>query len=167
MLKTSKGVTPVVATVLLLFIAVGAVGSAAVFLDDTMTSIGESIEDDMALEDRRDSTGLRIEYGHKSTGSDEEVLLDVRNTGSESLEIRRDGTDLWNIYLSNRPIDDWEYMDSDIDGEELVYLNPNEVLSIDTSVEWPDEGESVELDVNAPYGSSDSITCFNDGGNTC
>lgn len=166
MLKTSKGLTPVVATVLLLMIAVAAVGSAAVFLDDTITSIGESIEEDLALEERRASTDITIDYGYRSTGGTEYVLIDVRNTGSETLEVQQDGEKLWNMYIDGQP-QEWSYVDSDLESEDEILRNPNEVISVNTTEEFPDNEEMVEISLNAPYQSSDSYVCFNDGGNSC
>lgn len=156
-----KGITPVVATMLLLLIAVAAVGSASVFLQDTLTDVQDGLEDQVEHEERVDSTDIRIEFAYNE---EDYILVDVVNSGTTTLEIEEDGNKLWNLYMDSRP-ETWEYVDDAQGGDEL--LNPEDTITLNTTEEFPPEGESKEISLNAPYDTSDSYVCFNEGGNNC
>jgi len=156
-----KGITPVVATMLLLLIAVAAVGSASVFLQDTLTDVQDGLEGQVEHEERVDSTDIRIEFAYNQT---DYILVDVVNSGTETLEIEEDGNKLWNLYIDNRP-ETWEYVDDAQGGD--VLLNPEDTITLNTTEEFPPEEESKEISLNAPYDTSDSYVCFNEGGNNC
>lgn len=157
-----KGVTPIVATMLLMLIAVGAVASASVFLEGTLTDVQQGLEDQLAREDRIESSDITIETAYQGTAGF--LLVDVRNSGSVTLDIESDGNKQWNLYVDGRP-QRWEYVDTSNGGDES--LNPNGVISINTTTSFPATDNSKELSFNAPYQTSDSYVCFNEGGLNC
>lgn len=158
----SKGITPIVATMLLMVMAVAAVASASVFLEDTITEIQDGLEGQIQQEDRIASSDITIEYAYNSTEG--HLLADIRNTGSVSLEVEEDGSKAWNLYVDGRP-EEWEYVDSSMGGDEV--LDPNDVISLNTTFDFPDLDDSKEISFNAPYETSDSYVCFNEGGLNC
>jgi len=157
-----KGITPVVATMLLMVIAVAAVGSASIFLQDTLTEIQGNLEDQVAQEDDIESSDINIEFAYNGTNG--YLLTDVRNSGSATLDIEEGSSKQWNMYVEGRP-ENWEYVDSSLGGE--VNLRPNEVVSINTTQGFPEEEESTQFSFNAPLETSDSYVCFNEGGTNC
>ena len=157
MLKKSKGVTPVIATVLLLFIAVAAVGSAAVFLDGTIEQIQSGAESELEREELVRNSDIRIQNGFND--ANDNLNLEVRNTGSVTLSINEDSQRVWSMFIDGRPIDNWVASEDSI--------NPTQVVTIDTNEDYPDEDESVEISINAQYETSDSYICFNPGSENC
>lgn len=160
MFRKSKGVTPVVATVLLLFIAVAAVGSAAVFLEGTVQSIQDGAESELRQEDRIRDSEIRIESGFNN--SDDNLSIEVRNSGSISIPVNESGETVWSIFVDDVPNNDWS-----IEGGTVEEINPNQIITIDTERPFPDEGESDTVRITAPYETTDSHVCFNTGSLRC
>lgn len=158
----SKGITPVVATALLMLIAVAAVGSASVFLEDTIKGVQSGLEDEMAREELVENSDIRIDSAYNGTNS--YLLVDVQNSGSMTLDVEKDDTKLWNLYIDGKP-QSWEYVDSSLGGN--VSINPNGIISFNTTMAYPSDGSSKELSFNAQYESSDTYICYNDDSNFC
>lgn len=159
----SKGVTPIVATMLLLVMAVAAVASASVFLEGTVTDIRDGLEDDLEREDRISSSDIRVEEAYE--GSDGDIIVDIRNSGSVTLDLVDEGDKLWSLYVDGAP-EEWEIEGSQ-QGEDDVRINPNGLITINTGVDYPGVQDSKEISFNAPYETSDSYICFNEGGTRC
>lgn len=158
----SKGITPVVATVLLMLIAVSAVGTASVFLEGTISDLQDGLEDEMQEEEMIEASDIRIDRAYNGTSG--YLLTDVSNSGSVTLTIEESGNKLWNLYIDGAP-EDWTYVNSSMGGDEKI--NPNDIVSFNTTVAYPPSGNSVEFSFNAPYESSDRYICFNEGSNFC
>lgn len=157
----SKGITPVVATVLLMLIAVAAVGSATVFLEDTVEGVQSGLEDEMSRQDAVESSDIRIDSAYR--GTDGFLLVDVQNTGSMTLDIERDDVKLWNLYIDGVP-QEWEYVN--IAGPDES-INPNSIVSFNTTSSYPGNSNSKELSFHAQFENSDSYICFNDNSDFC
>ena len=157
MFRKSKGVTPVVATVLLVFIAVTAVGSAAVFLEGTISGVQEGAEDQLEREERIDNSDLRIQSGFNNTDGDLNIV--VRNTGSVTLPIRENGDDLFSIFVDNSPNNVWTVPEDEID--------PNQIVTINLTESFPPVDSSKSVRISAPYETSDSYVCYNTGDRQC
>ncbi len=67
-----KGITPVVATVLLLFISVSLVGTASVYVDDIIGQVQEGLEEETTEAEREDATQITVINSNDCT---------IRNTG--------------------------------------------------------------------------------------
>ncbi|MFP4038192.1 MAG: hypothetical protein ACLFTA_00210 [Candidatus Nanohaloarchaea archaeon] len=158
----SKGITPVVATTLLMLIAVAAVGSASVFLEGTIDDLQTGLEDEMEHDEMVEASDIRVDRAYRGTNG--YLMIDVENSGSVTLDIERDGTKLWNLYVEGRP-QSWEYFDSSRGGDESI--DPGEIVGFNSTVSYPSSGDSVEFSFNAPYRSSDSYICYSEGGNFC
>ena len=157
MLKKSKGVTPILATVMLLFIAVAAAGSAAVFLQGTVDDIQEGAEDELEREELIRNSDLRIQSGFNS--SEGYLFIVVRNSGSVTMPIVDDSDNVWSLFVENVPRDSWTAPEDSI--------SPNQIININTTVEYPANQNSVEVSVSAPYETTDSYICYNAGSNSC
>ncbi len=159
MFRKSKGVTPVVATVLLIFIAVAAVGSAAVFLEGAVGGVQESAESQLEREERIDNSDLRIQNGFNNTDGDLNVV--VRNSDSVTLPINEDGDTLFSVFVNNRPNNAWTVTG----GEDEI--DPNQIVTIDLNEPYPAVDSSKSVRINAPYETSDSYVCYNTGDRQC
>lgn len=157
MLKKSKGVTPILATVMLLFIAVAAVGSASVFLQGTVDDIQEGAEDELEREELIRNSDLRIQSGFNS--SEGYLFVVVRNSGSVTMPIVEDSEKVWSIFAENRPIGSWNAPQNTI--------NPSQIVNINTTQTYPPKQNSTEISIAAPYETEDSYICFNSGSNSC
>lgn len=163
-----KGVTPVIATVLLLTISVGAAASAYTFLSGTQKQVGESIESDLSDREKKQNSDLNIEYAYNNSNGF--VVLNVRNTGSISLELEEDNEKIWSLYADGKPVSSsagssgkgWKYYNSPQD-----ILDPNSVISINTTKQFPQRGESIAFRLVGQYGVKDSHVCQNSGSNSC
>lgn len=154
-----KGVTPVVATAILLFIAIASVGTASVFLDDLVESIQEALESDLEREERIEQSEISIITVYNN--SEGELGLTVENTGSITLDIEEDGVKIWNVYTDGSPAEDWETVD------DIERLDPVELVEIEVEEGFPEDGEETEIEVQAQYESSARYICTGTGEPTC
>jgi archaellum component FlaG (FlaF/FlaG flagellin family) len=159
-----KGVTPVVATALLLGISISAVASASVFMGNVLEETGSQFEDDLREQERRDQSTFAIEYGYNSSGGF--TFIDVRNTGQVTLAVEEENQKIWTLYVDGKP-HDWKYVNDDLSNQANVNVDPREVMRINTTVEYPSQGNSVELEVQGAYETSSAIVCTNIGEPSC
>lgn len=163
-----KGVTPVIATVLLITIAIASVSTAAVFFSEIAEQITQNVEDDLSQQERVDRSQITIETGFEDNG---DIILDIRNTGSIAMPVRGSNDDRWSIFLDSRPVDrengEWDYYDTSIGNEEDYYIDPQETIRLRIIDEFPDSGGSVIIETNAPYESGSTILCDDSGDQRC
>lgn len=146
-----KGVTPLVGTALLVLIAVSAVTSAAVFIQDTTQQVATTVEDRIQEDEFRDNSGIDIEYAYPNDYDN--ISLVVRNTGRYTLMIEENGNQLWNLYSDGRPVGySYEGQGSD------KMIDPDTTVTLETEVEFPD-GDYVTVNLEGTYGTSSSIIC--------
>lgn len=158
-----KGVSPVVAEVLLMGIAVSAAVSAGVFLQGTISDIQDGAEDQISQEDREESTSIGVDFGYNGTNG--YLLMDVRNTGSYTIAVEEEDQKNWNMYIDNIPVE-WNYTDgSDYLNQREVPLDPSSTITLNTTQKFPVTGESKEVEISGPYNLRTSFICFseNDG----
>ena len=162
MMNNSKGVTPVIATVLLITISVAATGTAYTFIMNAQQSAKDSYEDRFSQREIERRTDLNIEhiYEESSTGN---ALLVVRNTGSLTQQIETpESGKFWTLIVDGRPVNgdgtSWNYVDNSKDSLDEVNLNPQATISINSTVEFPNTGEKT-FKISGKYGSEDSIIC--------
>lgn len=157
MLRKSKGVTPVLATVLLLFITIAAVGSASVFLQSTVDEVQRGAESQLEREQLVRDSSIRILSGFRDVNGF--LNVEVRNTGSINLQIEEDSEKVWSLYLDRRPVSNWSSA-ADV-------MSPNQVVVINTSSKYPNATDDKEVTINAPYETEDRYICYNQGSNQC
>ncbi len=162
-----KGLTPVIGAVLLLGISVAATGSAFVFLQSIQENVQDNSADRVSENQRKIQSSMNIENGYK--GSNGHIIINVRNTGERSLEIQDpEENRLWNIYIEGRPLSDgstsWEFLNSRSD---QVYIDPQDMIPINTTEPFPSNSDSKLVRLTGTYETSDTINCFNSGGNFC
>jgi len=74
-----KGVTPVIAVILLLLITVSLVGFAAYFLQKVQTTAAADLENQLSHQDRERNAGVKILSVY--TGGSGNIIAKIRNTG--------------------------------------------------------------------------------------
>lgn len=153
----SKGVTPVVATMLLLLIAVAAVSSASVFLDSTISGVQDEVEGEVDRRGDVEATSVRIDETLNEGG---DIKVGIVNSGQQNLTVRNEqGTKVLNLYVNNLP-ESWNNPGTD-------QIGPGEKIYLDTDANFPSNGEEIYLAVHAPYQSSDEYVCTGSGGDFC
>lgn len=158
-----KGVTPVVATVLLISIGIAAVGSAGIFLQDVADQIMGNAEDEIAQDNKIENSEISIEYAFEN--GDGEISVDVRNTGSTTLQIVENSQKRWNIYIEGQPRPSWEFADSSLNSQSSVTIKPQEQIRIDTNSGYPSAGNAKRVQVSGTYETQSSIICtYSDNG---
>lgn len=160
-----KGVTPVVATSLLILIAVSAVSSAAVFLRDTTDDITSGVEDELSEQERIEGTSISIERGYNN--SEGNISLRVRNTGRYAILIEDDDTGTednkrWTMYVDGRPTS-FEY--ASMSNPNRVSLDSGETITLNTGVRYPSAGNYNRLEIQGRYETESGIICSNGGNN--
>jgi len=157
-----KGVSPVVAEVLLVGIAVSGAVSAGVFLQGTLGDVQEGAENRLQQEDRIESTSIDADFGYNGTNG--YFIVDIRNTGSYTLSVVDGGNKNWNMYLEGVP-NSWSFMQgSSYVGENEVLLNPQSTITINTTSKFPSTGNSKEVEFSGPYEISTSYLCYSENG---
>lgn len=159
-MNSKKGVTPVVAEVVLMGIAVSAAISAGTFLQGALDNVENSAEDQIDKEERVESTSIGIDYGTK--GVNGFLIVDVRNTGSYPLSVEEDNQKNWNMYLNDVPAD-WKFNSSRLQGETEFTLNPQSTVAINTTSNFPSSGDLTEVEIIGPYNVRATYPCYSDG----
>lgn len=158
-----KGVTPVVATVLLISIGIAAVGSAGIFLQDVADQIMGNAEDEISQDNMIEESEISIEYAFEN--GDGDISVDVRNTGSTRLNIVEDGQKRWNIYINGQPQPSWEFADTSLNSQSSVDISPQEQIRLDTNSDYPSTGNAKRVQVSGTYETQSSIICnYSDNG---
>lgn len=147
-----KGVTPVIATVLLIGIAVMATAGAYTTIQTVQESAAEQIQSDLDREAKEQQTEFNIEQVYNGTHG--HMIINLRNTGSRSLEIFRNGDKTISLYIDGPP-QDYEFT-----GSQPEFIEPDEMIEINTTEKFPEQSEQKYLTMSGPFDSSDSHTCF-------
>ncbi|MFB6116333.1 MAG: archaellin/type IV pilin N-terminal domain-containing protein [Candidatus Nanosalina sp.] len=159
-----KGITPVIATSLLILIAVSSVSAAAVFLRDTTGDITGSVNDRLSEQKRIEGTSISVERGYNNSDSD--ISLRVRNTGRYVILV--EGSDnganenkKWSLYVDGKPRD---FTYSRMTDPNRVALDAGETITIDTGIDYPTAGNYKRLTIQGRYETESGIVCSNSGG---
>ncbi|MFB6114722.1 MAG: archaellin/type IV pilin N-terminal domain-containing protein [Candidatus Nanohalobium sp.] len=155
---SSKGVTPVVATALLIGIAVSSVVTASVFMMESRKQVKNNFLDNLNEEQKEDKSELTIEYGYNQSGF---ILLDLRNTGSIALPLNKSGRSTLALYEGGRPDDSWRFL------SDRAALGVDGRITINTTERFPGIGNYTKIKVTGPFGTDSSIVCYNDGNPSC
>lgn len=153
-----KGVTPVVATSLLILIAISAVTASAVFLRDTTDDIQDSVNDQLSEEEMRENSEISVDYAYNN--SDGDIAIVVRNSGQYALAVEEDNEKRWNLYSEGEPVN-FDY--SSASGPDVI-IDPGGSKTLDSNVDYPSSSYKT-LDIEGPYGVSATVLCENSGGN--
>lgn len=160
----SKGITPVIATVLLMTITVAATASAYTFMTGIQDDFMDSTEDRLNNQEREAKSDINIETAYNS--SDGYLILSVRNTGSLTLNVEdSDGNKAWDLFIDGRPVDDgtgWEYR-----GNSKTSLAPQETIGINTTAKFPPSDSDALISLAGPNSASDDKVCYNSGSTSC
>lgn len=154
-----KGITPVIATSLLILIAVSAVATAAVFLGNTTDDITGTVNDRLSEQERIDGTSISIERGFNNSNGN--ITLEVRNTGSYVVLVEESDQKYWSLFENGKPrsFNYTSYSPSDDD----ISLDAGEKITLETNVDYP-TGPFVRLELEGRYEVESGIICSNDGG---
>lgn len=161
---SSKGITPVIATVLLIMISVGATASAFTFMNTIMDQQQNQIENRLTQEEKEQQTNFNIDYVYNS--SDGYTLMSVRNSGQRAIRIEDDGERLWTLFVDGGP-DDWKYENTTYQSSEDVSIDTGQTITLNTTITYPLQGEDMHIELSGPYQSSDSYVCYNSGSQSC
>lgn len=156
-----KGITPVLATSLLILIAISAVATSAVFLRDTTDDLTESVNEDLSEDEMREGSEISIQYAYNNSDGDISVI--VRNAGRYVLTVEEGGERLWDLYSDGRP-QSFDYVGSP---SPPVRLDPGQTITLDSNIEYPTSSPAT-LEIEGPYGVSASVICTStDGQENC
>jgi len=161
---SSKGVTPVIATVLLIMISVGATASAFTFMNTIMNSQQEQIENRLTQEELEDQTSFNIDYVYNS--SDGYTLMSVRNSGQRAIQIEENNEKLWTLFVDGGP-DEWIYENTTYQSMEDLSIDPSRTITLNTTAKYPSKNDDLHIQLSGPYEASDSYVCYNSGSQSC
>lgn len=158
------------ATVLLISISVAATGAAYTFITGAQEDAAENFEDDLRQQEQRQKSDINIEYVYKSTG--DFTFMTLRNTGSITLPVEKDGQRYISLYSRGRPVTSsagnsgtgWKYTGSP---SQPVLLDPSDTITLNTTIEFPASGNNKAFKMVGPYETADSHVCHNSGLDSC
>ena len=164
---SSKGVSQVIGAVLLILISVAAATSAWTFIDEITSQTRENVKD--KIDKQSEESKAELSRDNAYNGSDGYILMALRNSGAISLQLQNaDGVKTLNLYVDGRPVNgdsrSWEFVNSKSGS---IVLNPRESIPVNTTKEFPDEGNQTNINFEGPSKTSISFPCYNTGDNTC
>lgn len=154
-----KGITPVIATSLLILIAVSAVATAAVFFRNTTDDITGSVNDQLSEQQRIEGTSISVERGYNNSNGN--ISLKVRNTGRYVILIEENDQKYWSLFADGRP-NSFSYA-SYSSSTSRVPLDTGEVITLQTDVSYPSSGFT-RLEIQGRFEIESGIVCNGDGG---
>lgn len=165
---SSKGITPVIATVLLILISVAATVSAFTFLTSIQEQAQRSWEQRFSDQELESKSGIGIEFMYNESTW---LMMSVRNTGSITIPVKdENGERLWDMYIDGRPLDggpkSWSLTGSKTDPKQVL-LDSQETITINTTSKFPADGTDKSVEIAAPYSNSASDICYNSGAGRC
>jgi|GEM_PF-532383 len=156
-----KGITPVIATVLLITISIGATASAYTFITTVQEDAQSSFEEEMRTAELEAQSNLNIEYAYENSNGD--MLITVRNTGSIPLIFQNEDQKNILMFIEFEPVnggEGWEFEDSELQDQDLVEVNPQETVTLNTGTDFPEaEDDDLWIEVSGPYGTSSTHIC--------
>lgn len=161
---SSKGITPVIATVLLIMISVGATASAFTFMNTIMDSQKNQIEEDVRQDKLEQQTSFNIDYVYN--GSNGFMLMSVRNSGQRAIRVEDNGERLWTMFVDGGP-NEWSYENVTYQSADDVSIDMGRTITLNTTEKYPVQGEDVSIQISGPYKSEDSYICYNSGSQSC
>ncbi len=163
----SEGLTPVIATVLLMTISVGAVGSTFVFLQETQSEAQETAKETIDTQQSDVRASINMEFAYN--GTEGHTIFSLRNTGDSSITLEDDERKQLRLFVNGRPVGGsgagWEYTTSSVSPP--VTLDPGQTKNINTTKKFPGKSTSQVLKVSGPKGTEDAHNCYNSGSNSC
>lgn len=162
-----KGVTPVIAVVLLMAISVAATGTAYTFITNAQHNVAEGFEEKWGQQQLDQKSDLNIEHIYKS--SNNYAFLVIRNTGSVPQLIQGEDSNgntvkYWNLFIDGPPATDWSYTGSTPSSP--VTLSATDTITINSTKPFPSSGQK-EFKLIGRYGSEDSYICYSTGSSSC
>lgn len=161
----SKGVSPIVAEVLLLGIAIASVSSAAVFLGDLFDGVKEDVDNSIDRENEIERSEIDISKAYNESGY---LAFDVRNDGSIALQVEDEDEKLWTMYIEEnnngeRPLN-WSYFsNSPYKDQSNVLLGVSSDISINTTLRFPDPGNRTRIEIQGPNDIGAGTVCYSQG----
>ncbi|MFB6245036.1 MAG: archaellin/type IV pilin N-terminal domain-containing protein [Candidatus Nanohaloarchaea archaeon] len=167
MISRKKGVTPVVATALLIGISVSASYAAYSFLSGTQGDVREGYEKKFQREELVEKTRIDIETIYNS--SNHWAFVRIRNTGSR--DIRINSTDkpeevYWSMYVDEKPVGNPEGTGWKFWNNEKAELSPQETITLNSTSRFP-ESSAKEFRVTARYEAESVSLCRPAEGSPC
>ena len=156
--NNSKGVTPVVATTILITIAIAASFTAYTFIDSTIGGFQENVEDDLTEDQLERETSIDIDTAFDDNG---DITMIIRNTGQHAVSF-----DSWQLYVDGQP-SDLDLTDSSNWEESSQGLDPQITDELYTDVDFPEDtdDEPVTLEIVGEFVSASTV-CV-PGGSSC
>ncbi|MFB6180324.1 MAG: archaellin/type IV pilin N-terminal domain-containing protein [Candidatus Nanohalobium sp.] len=153
-----KGVTPVVATIFLLAIAISSVVTASVFMNNSLNQVKDDFTSELSDQQKRDKSELTIEYAGKDSRG--KIYIELRNTGTIPLPLYRSGRTTLSLYEEGVPVpnSNWSFSGSSRD-----VLRTSSKITLDTKIDFPSVSSYKKVEVRGPYGTDSQILCYNDG----
>lgn len=167
---TSKGITPVIATVMLITISIAATGTAYTFIMNAQETAKDSYEDRFTQREIERKTDINLEHIYEDSNGD--AILIIRNTGSLTQIVEEDDTKFWTLYVDGEPVGPsdsgtaWTYVQSSYNSDSNVELNPQATMAINSTTSFP-VSTQVEYKIVGKYGSQDTMFCGPSSTGTC
>lgn len=166
-MKKRLGITPVISVVLLLTISVFASLTAYTFMQETQEGAADALERELEEENLEENSQINFEHFYE--GPDGFTLIDVRNTGGVSLIAKDEGDTDFELYVDGAPVESETGQDFEFLGDfgDTHVLEPQERITINTTDEFPEEGEETMYMFTGPYELRDSYVCESAGQDWC
>ena len=145
-----KGVTPVVATTMLVLIAMGASFTAYNFIQGTIQDFQDRTEDKLSEEELKSGSEIGIDSAYNNTSN---ITMIVRNTGQYPVEYEN-----WQMFVDGRP------RTSDSNIPSTGGLKPQNTTTLNTDIQFPSSDVKV-IEIKGEYVST-SVVC-SPSGNRC
>lgn len=166
MFRKKKGITPVIAIVLLLLITVGAV--MVVYEQFNNIADNSNTNDKLDRINRLQNANLEIIGAEKYTANidgtaQDAIMVKIRNNGDQGFNLS--AVDVLVGLNGGQP----KSIDNIGDGCSMGYVDAGSIATCETGVAWdnPNDGKSTELVVEVDDVQKSSYSCTADGTNYC
>ena len=147
-----KGITPIIAVVLLLMMTVAAAGLAYQFVINAQTGVQAGLEQEIAGTQAQSQAKLTIDTVYNTTT---DVVISLRNSGSYTFN-----TGDLSVYIDGRPFTTAVFAPAGT-------FSPKSTITVTVAGQWPAVGVSKAIRIIPAVGNPVSYTCTNTGKNFC
>jgi len=148
-----KGITPVIAVVLLLLITVGAVASAWGLYQNIISD--QSQVDQLNSRQQAQQTDINIESAYKASGNDT-ISITYRNVGERTVDLTNETTMLYQPGDEQEPLQrgtlfsiypEWDsgLADTCLQGAEADQFDPEDERTCHTGVKFPNATQEIRI----------------------
>lgn len=120
--------------------------------------VRENLEDEYP-----NNVDLTVDAGWENDGY---IFVELVNQGMVALPIENRDLRVLDLYHKGE-VESWTYAKNELNQEENITVGAGSGIVLNTSIEFPDSGDTRSISFEGIHGTSTSMNCYSDGSQAC